>query len=215
MWTGDQLMDFSRTEGLPSVIPATLSLGFSGLGFTHSDIGGHRNTGWTRRSPRCLGRWMELAAFSPVFRTHEGNRPDRNSQFWSEASLRALFARCSEIYSILKPYHRVVAREYTVSGLPPIRHPALHYESEELLHEEVYQYLYGRDILVAPVLDADSSFRSLHLPDDAWIHLWSSRRFGGGRIVIEAPFGYPAVFYRAASPFAALFDAIRRTLVKI
>ena len=41
MWTGDQHVDWSRDDGLPSVIPATLSLAMSGYGLTHSDVGGY------------------------------------------------------------------------------------------------------------------------------------------------------------------------------
>ncbi len=215
VWAGDQLVNFSRSEGLPSVIPASLSMGFSGIAFWHSDVGGYKAVAWLKRSPRCLARWMEIAAFTPVFRTHEGDRPDRNAQFWSDPTMLALLARSSEIYGALKPYHRVVTEEYRLFGLPPIRHPFIHYENDGKLHEHPFQYLYGRDILVAPVLDEKSGSTSLRLPEDEWVHMWSSRHFSGGDLSIETPFGYPAVFYRAASPHASLFDAIRRTARKV
>lgn len=215
VWAADQLPNFSKDDGLPSVIPAALSLGFSGLGFWHSDIGGYTTVAWIKRSPRCLARWMELAAFSPLFRTHEGSRPESNVQVWSNSPMRMLFARFSDIFAALKPYHRSVASEYTRLGLPAIRHPCVHYEDDPALIPETRQYLYGRDLLVAPVLSEKSMSRVLVLPEDEWIHLWSSRRFRGGKIEIEAPFGYPPVFYRASSPFAALFDSIRKTGKKV
>jgi alpha-glucosidase len=55
----------------------------------------------------------------------------------------------------------------------------------------------------------------LDLPDDDWVHLWSSRRFGGGPVCVEAPPGCPAVFFRASSGFAGLFDTIRRSARRI
>ncbi len=215
VWAGDQLVNFSRDDGLPSVIPAALSMGFSGIAFWHSDIGGYTTVAWLKRSPRCLARWMEMAAFSPAFRTHESNRPDRNVQFWSDPAMLTLLARSSEIYAALKPYHRAVTEEYRLVGLPPMRHPFIHYESDAKLHSHPYQYLYGRDIFVSPALDEKSRSTSLRLPEDEWIHIWSSRHFTGGDLTIETPFGYPAVFYRAASPYASLFDAIRRTVRKV
>jgi alpha-glucosidase len=215
VWAGDQLVNFSRNDGLPSVIPASLSMGFSGIAFWHSDIGGYMTVAWLKRSPRCLARWMEMSAFSPAFRTHESNRPDRNVQFWSDPAMLALLARSSEIFAALKPYHRAVTEEYRLVGLPPIRHPFIHYEGDGDLHSHPYQYMYGRDILVAPTLDEKSRSTNLRLPEDEWIHLWSSRHFAGGDLTIETPFGYPAVFYREASAFASLFDAIRRTVRKV
>jgi alpha-glucosidase len=121
----------------------------------------------------------------------------------------------SEIFAALKPYHLAVAGEAS-GGIPPIRHPWLHYESDPEARELSYQYLYGRDLMVAPALSSGAAARSsplteLYLPEDEWVHLWTSRSFRGGRVSVEAPLGYPAVFYRASSSFASLFDAIRRT----
>jgi sulfoquinovosidase len=214
-WSGEQLAGFSKAHGLASLVPAALSLGLSGGGFWHSDTGGSIASAWAKRSPDCLARWMEMSAFTPFFRGCEGNRPEASAQFWSDAASLSLFARMSEIHAALKPYHVAVAVEQVEGGLPPIRHPWLHYETDPQAQRLVYQYLYGRDLMIAPSLSPRAEARSdclteLYLPEDEWVHLWSSRGFRGGRIAVEAPLGYPAVFYRAASPFARLFDALRR-----
>jgi alpha-glucosidase len=117
----------------------------------------------------------------------------------------------SEAYAALKPYHLATAEEYQAGGLPAIRHPYVHYENEPGLHRRTGQYLYGRDLLVAPAPGPGRESTELELPDDEWVHLWSSRRFRGGSVTVESPLGFPAVFYRAASGFAPLFDALRRT----
>jgi alpha-glucosidase len=69
--------------------------------------------------------------------------------------------------------------------------------------------------MVAPALEPRSPLTELYLPSDEWVHLWTSRIFRGGPVSIESPLGYPAVFYRAASPFAPLFDALRRSSKRI
>jgi alpha-glucosidase len=214
-WAGDQLVDFSRDDGLPSVIPAAISLGMSGVGYTHSDTGGYTTVAWVKRSKECLLRWMELSAFSPVFRTHEGNRPESNVQFDADSETLAQLARMSEVFTALKPYHAAAARDYAERGLPAVRHPYLHYEAEAELHERAYQYLYGRDLLVAPALKARQELTELRLPSDDWVHLWSSRSFKGGSVTVDSPLGFPAVFYRAASPFAPLFDTVRRNARRV
>ncbi|HTX73985.1 MAG TPA: alpha-glucosidase [Rectinemataceae bacterium] len=215
VWAGDRLADFSREDGLPSVVPAALSLGLSGIGFWHSEIGGSSTAAWLRRSRECLDRWTEMAAFTPFFRTSEGQRPEANAQHWSDDSSLALLARMSEVYAALKPYHLAVGAEYVRTGLPPLRHPWLAYPEDAESHRLIHQYLYGRDLMVAPVLEAKRELTKLYLPEDEWVHLWSSRVFRRGTVLVDSPAGCPAVFYRASSAFAPLFDAIRRTVRRL
>jgi len=121
----------------------------------------------------------------------------------------------TEIYASLEPYHEAVAREYVDAGLPPLRHLWTHYEKDPEVRGIEYQYMYGRDILVAPVLKRGKILQKAYLPQDRWIHFWSSRSFRGGTVILEAPLGYPVVFYREESKYAALFDSIRRNAPKI
>jgi alpha-glucosidase len=210
-WLGERLSGFWEEEGLPGVVPAAVSLGLSGGGSSHSEAGGSLSFAWARRSPESLCRWIELSAFSPILRMGDGFRPETNAQFWSDPLCLASLARMSEVYAALKPYHFAVVSEQSESGLPPIRHPWLHYEADLQAGRLSRQYLYGRDLMVAPVLVPNAQLTELYLPADEWVHLWTSRAFRGGRVSIESPLGCPAVFYRAASPFAPLFDALRRT----
>jgi alpha-glucosidase len=214
-WAGEQREDFSKYGGLASLVPAAVSLGLSGGGFWHSDTGGSISSAWARRGSECLARWMEMSAFTPFFRGCEGTQPEVSAQFWSDPSSLSLFARMSEIYAALKPYHVAVAVEQAEGGLPPIRHPWMHYEGDSQAQRLSCQYLYGRDLMIAPVLSPRAALTELYLPEDEWVHLWSSRGFRGGYVAVESPQGYPAVFYRAASPFAPLFDALRRTAKRI
>ncbi len=81
LWAGDQSVDFSRHDGLVSAICAALSSGLLGNAYHHSDIGGYTSLFGNRRTPELLMRWAEMAAFTPVMRTHETNRPEENCQF--------------------------------------------------------------------------------------------------------------------------------------
>lgn len=214
-WAGDQLAGWSHSDGLPSVVPAALSLGFSGSGAWHADIGGSTTMAWVRRSRECLMRWAELAAFTPIMRTHEGSRPESNAQAWSDPATLAHFARMVSVWSGLAPYHAETMAQYEATGVPPIRHTWLHYEDEPELRRLSYQYLYGRDLLVAPVTKPGRRLSDARLPSDHWVHFWTSREFRGGEVTIEAPLGYPPVFYRADSPWASLFESLRRSVKKL
>jgi alpha-glucosidase len=204
-WAGDQLVNWSFSDGLATVVPASVSLGMSGVGFTHSDLGGYTSIGWVKRGKRLFMRWAELAAFAPIMRSHEGNRPDVNWQFNADADTLHHLARMSAIFTHLKPYHRRLVAEYRNRGLPAIRHPFLHYRSDRRAHVMKYQFLYGRDLMVAPVRRPFRRAISVYLPEDDWVHIWTGRHYRGGWHRIVAPVGRPAVFYRAESEFAELF----------
>jgi len=210
-WNGDQLVSWSRDQGFPTVIPGSLSLGFTGIGYVHSDLGGYTTVLWLKRSRELTMRWAEQAAFTQTMRSHEGNRPDVGSSLHKDDALLPHLARMSSIFSALKPYHLALSYEYQKSGVPPMRHPWIHYPDDNKLHlhENQYQYMYGPDLLVAPVIRKGQQSRRLYLPDDEWIHLWSGSIYSGGMVKIAAPIGKPAVFYRKGSPWIALFKGLR------
>ncbi|MFO8064847.1 MAG: alpha-glucosidase [Spirochaetia bacterium] len=205
MWAGDQLVNWSKMDGLPTVIPAALSSGYCGSGIHHSDIGGFTTVAWVRRTKEVFMRWAEQAAFTPIMRNHEGSRPGDNWQFNSDAETLAHLARMTEVYSRLAPYHRHTVATYSRTGLPAMRHLAMHYEGDEVAYRRRFEYLYGRDLLVAPVVERKQSSRQVYLPDDEWVHLWSGRTRGPGWVEETAPVGYPPVYYRPSSEFAELF----------
>ncbi|HUX37663.1 MAG TPA: hypothetical protein VMV44_07130 [Rectinemataceae bacterium] len=190
---------------VPRRMSAFLAHGLSGGGWAWLDASSPQRFQGTRKAKAATSglswrRAIELAAFGPVFEFENADEDEEVLRF---------LARMSAVYSALGPYHEAVASEYRSALLPPIRHSLLHYESGLDAQRGSSQYLYGRDLLVA-VSGKASDFVTLDLPDDDWIHLWSSRHFRGGAVSIEAPAGHPAVFYRAASPFASLFDSVRR-----
>jgi len=209
-WAGDQLANWSRHDGLASVIPAAISLGALGGGVWHSDLGGYTSLAWVRRTKELFMRWAELAAFAPIMRSHEGNRPDTNWQFNSDAGTLEHLARMTGVYTSLKDYHCHTLSAYQITGISPIRHASVHYSDDPELWSARDQYLYGRDLMVCPVVTRGRRSRAVHLPKDEWIHLFTGKEFGGGRTVVDAPLGVPPVFYRASSEFAPLFRSLAR-----
>jgi alpha-glucosidase len=211
MWAGDQNVDWSVDDGLASVIPAALSLGMSGSGLHHSDIGGYTTLFGMKRTKELFMRWAEMGAFTPLMRTHEGNRPDDNWQFDSDDETLAHFARMSRVFVALKSYMKELVRENAAHGLPVQRPLFLHYEADARAYTLQYQYLLGRDLLVAPVYEEGRTDGSAYLPEDEWVHLWTGESFRGGMdVTVAAPLGCPPVFYRKASPYAAVFEAARQ-----
>jgi alpha-glucosidase len=216
VWAGDQLVNFSRHDGLASVIPASLSLGVCGTAIHHSDLGGYTTLAWVKRKREVFQRWAELSAFTPIMRSHEGNRPDSNHQFNSDTQTLTHLARMSHVFTLLKPYHLALQEEHVATGLPIFRPLFLHYPHEPATYTLAYQYLYGQDLLVAPVTKPRRRTWRVYLPRDTWVHLWTGKMFEpnqrntGAWVEVEAPLGYPPVFFRKSSPWEALFQSLSR-----
>ncbi len=209
VWAGDQLVDWSMHDGLASVIPAGISLGICGIGYYHFDIGGFHSLGKYIRDKEIFMRWVEVSVFTMIMRTHESIKPFDNWQFDSDEETLKHFSQMSQIYSFLKPYLKQLSIEYLEDGLPPIRACYLHYEDDPELHNIKYQYLFGKDLLVAPVIKPSIKEWSVYLPNDNWIHLWTGDKYQGGWYTVKAPIGKPPVFYREGSRFSDLFESLK------
>ncbi len=208
LWAGDQSVDFSRHDGIGTVITAALSAGLVGNAYSHSDVGGYTSLHGNIRTEELMQRWYELGAFTPVMRTHEGNRPDDNLQIDSTPELLAGFARWSRVHAALAPWVRHLCDEATATGLPAQRALFLHYPDGRETFTIQDQYLYGADLMVAPVIEENAVARKVYLPADDWVHVWSGKRFGSGWHKVDAPIGSPPVFWREGSEYASLFAGL-------
>ena len=209
LWAGDQSVDFSRHDGIGTVICGALSSGLLGNAYHHSDLGGYTSLFGNVRTAELLMRWSELAAFSPVMRSHEGNRPDENLQLDGDAAVLAHFVRMTRVHAALSPYVASLCDEAVATGLPLQRPMFLDYEEDPECWGIETQYCYGRDLVVAPVIAADAGAWDVYLPMGArWVHMWSGKRYVGGWVRVDAPLGEPPVFYRADSAFVELFAGL-------
>ncbi len=206
VWAGDQETDWSETDGLPTVIAAGLSLGFAGIPYFTHDIGGF--SGGPREKELML-RWIELGAFTPVMRTHDGLKKLDNHHFDSDAETLTHFARFAKIHAALGSYWKTLADEATESGLPMVRHTALVDPEWDAAYDAHHQWMLGDDLLIAPVVAKGALSVTASLPDGEWEHLFTGETFDGRQIVsVDAPIGEPAVFVRNGR-LTAEVEAIR------
>jgi alpha-glucosidase len=211
-WVGDQLVDWDEHDGIKSAVTGLLSSGLSGYSLEHSDVGGYTaidNPVFRyHRSKELLLRWIELGAFTTVFRTHEGNLPEVNHQIYSDEETLEHFVRFAKIYVAWKPYRMALVREASEKGLPVVRHPFIHYPHDPEASGLNYQFMVGPELMVAPVLDPDTDTVEVYLPAGGWVHLWTGKEYGGGvHESVPAPIGEPAVFYKRGSAEGIRFRA--------
>ena len=214
MWNGDNHVDFSLDNGIASVIPASLSLTCSGFGLAHSDIAGYTSFAKLRRSEELYLRWVEMNAYTPVMRGHEGINPDINVQFDDNRRVLQAGSEASRIHALLKPYLKDAVKTNADTGVGVMR-PLFFYYDEPEAYTNGYEYLLGRDILVAPVVRAGKETTRVYLPRDSWIHIPTGEVYEGGIYnAIPAPIGsVPAFVRRDASPETlAICEKIREII---
>ncbi|KAG8372133.1 hypothetical protein BUALT_Bualt12G0034700 [Buddleja alternifolia] len=214
-WEGDQMVSWQANDGIKSAVIGLLSSGLSGFAFNHSDIGGYCSVNLPffnyQRSEELLLRWMELNAFTTVFRTHEGNKPASNSQFYSNERTLSHFSRFAKIYKAWKFYRIQLVKEASEKGLPVCRHLFLHYPDDEYVQTLTYeQFLVGTEILVVPVLDKNKEAVKVYFPKGEsclWKHVWTGKLHSkqGSESRVEAPIGYPAIFVKHGSKIGDTF----------
>ncbi|KAL5226399.1 hypothetical protein ABZP36_014664 [Zizania latifolia] len=233
-WEGDQMVSWQANDGIKSSVVGLLSGGLSGFPLNHSDAGGYCTVDLPllryRRSEELLLRWMELSAFTVIFRTHEGNKPGSNCQFYSNSRTLSHFARCAKIYKAWEFYRIQLVEEAAEKGLPVARHLFLHYPEDQRVQRLTYQqFLVGTEMLVVPVLDKGGSTVTAYFPvsdGGSWSHIWTGDEFGGHRsgsgagegtvqgfeAQIQARVGFPAVFVRVGSAVGERFVSNLRDL---
>lgn len=196
VWAGDQEATWSESDGLPTVVPALLNLSLSGLPFVTHDIAGFSGG---PSDKELFQRWTELGAFTPIFRTHEGNLKDQNWSWDADAETTAHFRRFVRVHDALRPELEALADEAAKSSKPIVRHLMLEFPDDAESRTVHDQFLVGSDLLIAPVVAPGANTRSVYFPPGKWFDVWTGQSHDGpARVDVPAPVGSPPVFSRDA-----------------
>lgn len=196
VWIGDQEADFRPGDGLPTVVPALLNLGLSGIPFVTHDIAGYSGGPSTRE---LFMRWTELGAFTPIFRTHEGLMASVNWSWDRDAETTQHFRRFARIHEALRPELLALADHAAETSMPIVRHLALVFPDDRGSRAVSDQLMLGDALLVAPVVTEGATSREVYFPPGAWFHVFTGERYDGpATLSVDAPLGTPPVFSRDA-----------------
>jgi alpha-D-xyloside xylohydrolase len=208
IWSGDVDSDW---EAFRAQIKAGLNIGMSGIPWWTTDIGGF----WMGdvEDPdfrELLVRWFQFGLFSPLFRLH-GNRAPRPEDIVQSGADNEIWSFGEEIYSILKhlieirekirPYIMEQMNLASETGCPLMRPLFFDYPDEQECYTVEDEYLFGPDIIVAPVVHSGARKRSVYLPEGAaWVNGWSGEYIPSGAwVTADAPLETVPVFLREGS----------------
>ena len=172
LWPGDNTSNWAH---LRQSIPTLLGLGLSGFPFVGSDIGGFVDA----PSAELYTRWLQAGVFYPFMRTHTMfGSPDQEP--WSYGTEHeAINRRAIELRYQLLPEIYSVMRESAESGLPAMRPLLLEFPGDESTYGNDDEFMFGSDLLVAPVLREGATDRGVYLPAGEWYDFWSGARHTG------------------------------------
>jgi alpha-glucosidase (family GH31 glycosyl hydrolase) len=178
VWGGDPTTSFGF-DGLRSAVTNALTMGLSGISTWGSDIGGFFALGATHLSPELLKRWVQFGAVSGVMRTQANGIaiPSKDRpQIWDEDQI-GNWRRYAKLRTQLYPYLVAADRDYRRTGLPIMRHLMLAYPNDSRAAAADTEFLFGPDLLAAPVVDEGVTTREVYLPRGRWVDLWRSVRY--------------------------------------
>jgi alpha-glucosidase len=176
LWPGDNISSWSH---LRATIPMLTGMGLSGLPFVGSDIGGFAEA----PSAELYTRWLQTGVFYPFMRTHTTiGTPDQEP--WSYGTMHeAINRRAIELRYQMLPHIYNVMHEASVTGVPAMRPLVLEFPEDTRTYGLDDQFMWGRDLLIAPVLREAEREREVYLPKGGWFDFWTGRQYIGGASV--------------------------------
>ena len=186
LWGGDNEASFSPDNGLPTVVTAGISAGLSGMPLWGADLGGYLGQPDTP-NPLLLQRWTEFAAFSPMMEVMSSKNIvpwtfDKNSPPGTTPALDT-YRKYVTLHMSLFPYRYAAAQQAAQTGMPLLRALVLDYQNDPHARAIKDEYLFGPDLLVAPVIDENTS-RAVYLPAGEWLNLFTGEAFTGPKTTV-------------------------------
>jgi alpha-D-xyloside xylohydrolase len=199
----------SSFEHLAAYMKAGLNLSMSGIPWGASEIGGFITPdNQSDRFHELMVRWYQYGVFTPVFRTH-GCRS--NNEAWSIGGDTYPHIRAALLLrERLRPYVMEQMKVASGKGIPPMRPLFFDFEADAKAVDVEDEFLFGADLLIAPILMYQARSRSVYLPAGTeWTDAWTGRSIAGGQTIsADAPIEHIPVYVRGKN--AALVGLFRQ-----
>src|SRR5579862_6754309 len=190
VWAGDNTADWSS---LRQSVCTLLGMGVSGFPFVGSDISGFVRPA----SAELYARWLQAGVFYPFMRSHtELGTPDKEP--WAFGwEYEEINRRTIELRYELLPYIYNVMQQASETGDPALRPLFLEFPNDERADGIDDEFLFGSDLLVAPVLWQGFKGREVYLPAGDWYDYWAGKHYkGNSSFYVAAPIESIPIFVR-------------------
>jgi len=207
VWSGDTESSWKTLEGQ---IAVGINYSLSTSPYWGSDIGGFYAN--AEKTGELYARWYQFGAFCPSFRSHgrtwmtslpwgwglndmgviegnnsnSGDKNDKRNIRQSEMNnplIEPVTKKYTELRYQLLPYNYSLAWEARYTGMPFMRALWLYYPKDEIARHTGNEYLWGKDMLIAPVFEKGAVTREVYLPEGDWYDWWTNDKLTGGQTV--------------------------------
>lgn len=212
LWSGDIHSSF---RSLRDQLAAGLNVGLAGIPWWTTDIGGfHGGNPDDPQFREVFVRWFQFGTFCPVMRLHGDREPHSeplgtsgggicssgaDNEVWSYGpKVYEICKKYMEIRYRIKPYVKELMRAAHEKGTPVIRPLFYDFHEDKTAWQVDDQYMFGPDVLVAPILYPNMERREVYLPEGTeWKNAWTGEEFQGGQTIeVEAPIDIIPLFLR-------------------
>jgi alpha-glucosidase len=168
-WTGD---NSSTWNHLRMSTPMLMSMGISGMPLVGDDIGGFAGS----PTPDLLTRWFEVGALNPIYRDHTAKGTADQEPWVHGPEHEAIRRKYIELRYRLMPYLYTAIEETTRTGIPLMRPLLLEYPQAPEFYGDDRDFLFGRDLFVAPVTTEMVDAEDISLPPGDWYDFWTGAK---------------------------------------
>jgi alpha-glucosidase (family GH31 glycosyl hydrolase) len=225
IWSGDIR---SNWETLTAQIAVGLNYSLTVSPYWGTDNGGFSST--KELTGELYTRWFQFSTFCPSFRSHGRTWNLRLPWGWNtgtygviedaknsipdsselhNAKVEPITRKYLDLRYQLLPYNYTTAREAYDKGLPMMRALWLYYPQDTTAIKQSSEYLWGRDMLIAPVTEKGAVKREVYLPKGNWYNWWTNKKETGGQtITCDADLSTLPIYVKAGSIIP--FDPIRQ-----
>jgi alpha-D-xyloside xylohydrolase len=210
VWSGDIPATW---ESLQQQIRAGLSIAVAGIPWWTTDIGGfHGGNAESAEFRELVVRWFQYGVFCPLFRLHGDREPRLPTGFEMTGGPNEVWAFGAEAYAIiagvmalrerLRPYLHEQMDRAAANGLPPMRPLFVDFPNDPAAWQVDDQFMFGPDLLIAPVAEPGMSSRPVYLPVGTdWVDAWDDDvvHVGGSTLTVDTPLERIPVYRRAGA----------------
>lgn len=200
VWTGDIYPTYNV---LAAHVPESQSVGLSGIPWWSQDTGGYQSPCYKNdcsaggAQSLLYQRWMQFSAFVPVMRAH-GNIPNTPLSF--NSSVQAVTTKYISLRYRLLPYIYSYAWQANQTGAPLQRALAFEYQDDTTGYAQKQEYLFGQELLVAPVTTEGATTQQVYFPAGTWFDYDDGTTYAGQKsATVPAPLEKIPVFVKSGS----------------
>jgi alpha-glucosidase (family GH31 glycosyl hydrolase) len=198
---GDELNDWSKVGGLPSIIPDMLNRAVGGAYAFTTDIAGYADFKFAPATKEIYIRWSQAAALTPFFRVHNGPLTGPRMPWSYDAEVEDAWTAMATLHTSVLPDYDRAWDEALATGMPVVRPLWLADPASAATPHNDDEWLVGADLLAAPVVEEGATQREVWIPTGCWqLKATGEKVTGPKAITVDAPLTDLPWFRRCAAP---------------